>query len=305
MKFRRAYLEDKARLETEWRRIFAHDDGGHSDFYFAHAYQANQSYLLCDDHDELISACQAHTKTLMLNEKPLQVSLIVGVFTVEKYRNQGYMHQLLSQVLDILKHRDLITLIQAYNPDVYLKYGFEPIYHRNHFTLQPKQIPVISPKGVNSLVSASDLCALYERFTAHFTGYARRTEKDFQLLQQEVASQKGQILGVYDENRLEAYGVVLFEHNTVVLDEVVYTSAKSLVKLLNALSNLNQSIELRVSEKESLQKIFPQAQVQPEVYTFAKLNDPKLFNELFKSNVKSASEAFFLAEKPLWFRENQ
>lgn len=305
MKFRRATLEDKTRIEENWRRIFAADDGGHSDFYFTHAYQANQSYLLCDDNDELISTCQVHTKTLVLNDKPLQVSLIVGVFTCEPYRKQGYMKILLNKVLDILEHRDLFTLIQAYNPDLYRSYGFEPIYHRQVFLLNPKMIPVVSPKGVNSMVSAQDLHALYERFTAHFTGYVKRSVKDFSLLQHEVASQKGQILGVYEDNHLEAYGVVFFEPKQIIVDEVVYTNAKSLVKLLNALSNLNLPIELRVSEKETLQKLFPHAQIKQEVYTFAKLNDAKLFNELYKSNVKTVTEAFFIAEKPLWIRENQ
>ena len=92
-RLRRAKDEEKALIYRWWKGIFAEDDGGHSDYYFEHYYQSKQSYALVDDKDELISSCQVHTKTLMFNQKPLQVSLIVGVFTLPKYRKQGYMKE--------------------------------------------------------------------------------------------------------------------------------------------------------------------------------------------------------------------
>lgn len=305
MKFRKARLEDKDLIEKSWREIFAQDDGGHSDFYFQHAYQASQSYLWLSDEGELVSSCQVHTKTLMLNDKPLQVSMIVGLFTFPKYRKQGHMKAFLTQVLDILEHRDLITLIQAYDPNLYLPYGFEPIYHQKVFTLMPEQVPVMSPQGVSFQATAQELFDLYRHFTSHFTGYCRRELSEFTLLQHEIAAQGGRIISVKGESGIDAYATLLISQTEVIIEEMVYLNAHSVLKLLNAITSLNLPIQIHVSAKEDLLKIFPLAHVDTHEYTYARLNDATLFNELYKVNAKKASDAFLIAKKPLWIRENQ
>lgn len=305
MIIRKAKAADKDRVEKAWRSIFAHDDNGHSDFYFKFAYDPFQCFLLTSDNDELISACQVHEKSLVFANKVLKVSFIVGLLTLPQHRRQGYMKKLLTEVLEIQEHKHHFTLIQAYDPSLYLKYGFEPIYERVTYTLEAAQVPVISSTGISYQISADAMLSLYKTFTKHFDGYVRREIEDFKKLQHEVQSQNGKIIGFIQNGKLEAYACVLFENGKVIFDEVVYLNANALLKCLNAMTSLNKVIEVKVSPKENLKKILGNAQSQTDVYTFVKINDLKLFNELFKANVHNAQEAFLLSEKPLWIRENQ
>ncbi len=302
---RKAKLEDRERIEKAYRTIFSHDDGGHSDFYFKEAFELNNCFILVDEQDELYSACQIHTKTLLLANKPLRASMIVGLFTLEKYRHQGHMKELLTKVIDVLSHQELISLIQSYVPNIYQAYGFEAIYFRQHLTLSPKDIPVLSPTGTTTLIEASDLLKLYKTFSSRFDGYHRRDLSDFEKLKHEVASQNGKLMAYVSNEGLEGYACIFFEKDKVLVDELVYLNAQAIMKILNTVTSLNLPIELRLSNKEKLLKLFPKAKSETVQYTYARLNSAKHFNELYHANVRSIQEAFSLAEKPLWFRENQ
>ena len=304
-RLRRAKDEDKALVYRWWKGIFAEDDGGHTDYYFDQLYKLNQSYLLVDEQDELISSCQVHIKTLDFNGKPLQVSFIVGIFTLPKYRGQGYMKEMLNKVIDICEHRDLLTFIQGYNPDLYVPFGFEKIYRRNHYWLDILSLPTMSPMGVTYSCSALELRDLYRQYTKHFTGYAIRNTEDFNQLLLELNALGGKLIAYQDNGKLLAYAFVYAYSNHIEIEEMVYLNSKAMMSILASLKSLNLPIRLSVSEKEDLSRIFPYANCEQSEYTNVRVNDARLLNELFKLNIKS-SEAFFMAaEKPLWFRENQ
>lgn len=305
MKIRLAREDERPLITRYWKEIFAHDDGGHSDFYFALSYQSKQSYCLVDDKDQIVSSCQVHTKTLDFNGKPLQVSFIVGVFTLPQHRGQGYMRILLEEVLDILSHRDLLTFIQGYDPELYTSFGFEKIYYRSNYTILPRQLPILSPQGVTTNLSAQEMLDLYQSFTSHFTGYAKRSLLDFQLLLQENHAMGGRVLAYHKQGKLEAYAFIYPHRDYLELDEVIYLNAMSLMTLLSSLSSANLPLKLSVSSKEDLTKILPGIRVETFPYTNVRLNDVALFNELYKVRVVNVQEAFTFARKPLWFRENQ
>lgn len=305
MILRKARVEDKEMIEKAWKMIFSQDDHGHSNYYFKHEFSPHQCFILTNDEDELISSCQVHTKTIQLAQKFMDVSFIVGIFTMPKYRNHGYMKQMLNQVIDIEAHKHHFTFIQAYDPTLYLAYGFEPIYQRSVYSLEVNQVPVLSSSGLSYQLSFESMATLYKQFTSHFDGFVKRELDDFKRLQLEVSAQEGKIIGYFNQDRLEAYACVLFENNKVIFDELVYLNANALLKCLNAFTSLNQTMQLRVSPKENLRKLIPNAVIENEVNAFVRLNHPLLFNELFKVNISSAQEAFLLAQKPLWFRENQ
>jgi len=304
-RLRRAKDEDKALVYRWWKGIFADDDGGHTDYYFEHLYQTKQSYLLVDENNELISSCQVLTRILDFNSRPLQISFIVGVFTLPKYRGQGYMKELITKVLDILEYRDLLTIIQGYNPDLYVPFGFEKIYIRNHYWLDTLSLPTLSPMGVTYSCSAIELRDLYREFTRHFTGYVIRSTEDFNQILLELSALGGKLIAYQDNGKLLAYALVYAYSDHIEIEEMVYLNSKAMTSILASLKSTNLPIRLSVSEKEDLSRIFPYATLEKSEYTNVRLNDARLMNELFKLNIKTA-EAFFMAsEKPLWFRENQ
>lgn len=304
-RLRRAKEDDKALIYRWWKGIFAEDDGGHTDYYFDQLYQAKQSYLLVDANDDLISSCQVHTKTLDFNGKPIQISFIVGVFTLPKYREQGYMKELLTKVLEILEYRDLLTFIQGYNPDLYVPFGFEKIYMRNNYWLDTLSLPTLSPMGVTYSCSAGELSDLYRQFSKHFTGYVVRSTEDFNQLLLELNALGGKLVAYQDNGVLLAYAFVYAYSNHIEIEELVYLNSKAMMSILASLKSLNLPIRLSVSEKEDLSRIFPYATLEKNAYTNVRLNDARLVNELFKLNIKSAESLFMAAEKPIWFRENQ
>ena len=304
-RLRRAKDEEKALIYRWWKGIFAEDDGGHSDYYFEHYYQSKQSYVLVDEKDELISSCQVHTKSLMFNQKPLQVSLIVGVFTLPKYRKQGYMKELLDKVIDILAYRDTLTLIQAYVPHLYEPYGFKQIYVRNIFWLDVLSLPTVSPLGITYNVSALELRDLYRQFTQHFTGYCVRNEQDFNLLLGELTAMSGKLVAYQEDGKLLAYAFVYPHGDHLEIDEMVYLNSKALVAILGSLKSTNLPIRLAVSEKEDLRRLFPHADLERQAYTSVRANELRLLNDLYKLSVKDVEGLFMAAEKPLWIQENQ
>ena len=304
-RLRRAKEEDKALIYRWWKGIFAEDDGGHTDYYFDQLYKTHQSYLLVDDHDELISSCQVHTRTLEFNGKPIQVSFLVGIFTLPKYRGLGYMKEMLNKLIDILEHRDLLTFIQGYNPDLYIPFGFEKIYCRNHYWLDVLSLPTMSPMGVTYSCSPLELRDLYRQYTKHFTGYVIRSTEDFSQLLMELNALGGKLIAYQDNGKLLAYAFVYAYSNHIEIEEMVYLNSKAMMSILASLKSLNLPIRLSVSEKEDLSRIFPYATFEQSEYTNVRVNDVRLLNDLYKLNIKT-SEAFFMsAEKPLWFRENQ
>lgn len=305
MKLRQAKDEEKTLITRLWKEIFAHDDGGHSDYYFEHAYDRFQSFVLADDLDQLVSCAQVHTKVLDFNGKPLQTSFIVGVFTLPHLRGRGYMHELMEGLIDLLSHRDLLTLIQGYNPDLYVPFGFEKVYYRSVYTILPKQLPILSPKGVSTNLSHQEMFELYREFTRRFTGYVRRKPEDFVKLVQETHAMGGRLLAFHRQGKLEGYATVFAHRDSLEIDEVIYLNATALMTLLCSLSSSNLPLKLSLSPREDLTKILPDLHPETTPYTNVRLNDVTLFNELFKVRVKNVEEAFMLAQKPLWLRENQ
>lgn len=90
--------------------------------------------------------------------------MILGVATLPSYRKRGCMHELMNDVLDEVEHRELVTLIQAYNPSMYIQFGFEMVYYRRRYTVQRSQIPTCSNEGLTYKIKSEDLLEVYTAY---------------------------------------------------------------------------------------------------------------------------------------------
>ncbi len=305
MTIRLAKPEEHRQIYHWWKDIFAFDDGGHIDYYFATYVPKAILYVLVDEHDELLCALNVHLKTLVINEAKFQTSFIVGIFTPPKHRHQGYMHKLLSGVLDERSHTDLFTLIQAYEPGIYAPFGFVDLYARRQFILDAKHIPVLSSQGVTYEPDPIAMTALYHRFTSHFNAYAHRQVTDMSDLIGEVKAQQGRIISVGSGADLSAYAFI-FPHGThIEIDEIVYTDAKALLQILSTLLASSPKVLLKVSQAEDLTKLFPKAPMERVPYTALRINNLDLFNTHFKVSATNTTAALVAFKRPVWFRENQ
>ena len=67
MTLRLAKPDEQRLIHHWWKDIFAFDDGGHIDYYFATYVPKALLYVLADEQDELLCALNVHLKTLVIN----------------------------------------------------------------------------------------------------------------------------------------------------------------------------------------------------------------------------------------------
>ena len=113
-----------------------------------HAVQAGE-YAGAERVGEYRIDADADSASIMLAGHILETSMILGVATIPSYRKRGCMHELMNDVLDEVEHRELVTLIQAYNPSMYTQFGFEMVYYRRRYTVHRPPDSALQQRGLN------------------------------------------------------------------------------------------------------------------------------------------------------------
>lgn len=287
-----------------WKDLFSHDDHGSIDFFFEHYYDDCQTYILKENNQIISGVCVFH-HPIHLKNKIIEVSYLVGIFTVEKYQQQGYMKQLLSEVLDIESHQTLMTILMAYNPKVYQSFGFKPFVDHQLVKLNASMLVPVSTMNITYQISSQQLLLVYQRFMRYFDGYKVRTVEDFDNMKKDAQSQNGKLVAYVESDEVQGYMMYIVHDKQIEILEIVYFDVDTLMRLLYFASNLSQSILVHISTKENWERIFPKAQSEIKPFLYARINDVELFNDCFSTSVYSISEVLGLLRKPLYFNEYQ
>lgn len=304
MKLCKASATDKEILYKQWKEAFEHDDGGSIDHYFSAYYNPNQCYMLKDG-DTILSSLQVHRHVMVLQGKRLEIAFIVGVLTPPAFRKKGYMKKLMDEVLDILDHQCLITVLQAYIPEIYEPFGFQKIYRRKKFTIDKSMVPVLSTSGISYTVDPKDLQTFYKQFTTHFDGYFLRGDNYYEMRFAELKAEGAKVMILKEQGVVKGYCMFSIEPKHIDIDEILYVDAVSLLKMVSALLNGKDKVILHVSANEDLNRILPGSSATLEEYMSVRINDFDLFNKLFETRVTTASQAMTLGGKPLWVHGSQ
>ncbi|TFG81180.1 MAG: GNAT family N-acetyltransferase [Erysipelotrichales bacterium] len=304
MKLCKASATDKEVLYKQWKEAFEHDDGGSIDHYFSAYYNPKECYLLKEE-DTILSSLQIHRHTMVLQGKRLEIAYIVGVLTPPAFRKKGYMKRLMEEVLDILDHQCLITVLQAYIPEIYEPFGFQKIYRRKRFTVDKSMVPTLSTQGISYTMDSHDLLSLYKQFTSHFDGYFLREEGYFEKRIAELKAEGGKVMILKEQGVVKGYCIFTIEAKHIDIDEILYVDAVSLLKMVSTLLNGKDKVMLHVSANEDLSRILPDSPVNLEEYMSVRINDFDLFNKLFETRVTTSSQAMTLGGKPLWVHDSQ
>lgn len=304
MKLCKASATDKEILYKQWKEAFEHDDGGSIDHYFSAYYNPNECYILKDE-NTILSSLQVHRHVMVLQGKRIEVSFIVGVLTPPEFRKKGYMKMLMDEVLDMLDHQNLITVLQAYIPEIYEPFGFQKIYRRKKFIVDKTMVPVLSAQGISYTVDPGDLQAFYKQFTAHFDGYFLREDGYYQKRFAELKAEGGRVMILKEQGVVKGYCMFTVEQKHIDIDEILYIDAVSLLKMVSTLLNGKDKVILHVSAHEDLSRILPGAQASLEEYMSVRINDFDLFNKLFETRATTVSQAMTLGGKPLWVHDSQ
>ncbi len=295
----RADAKDKKQIYLYWKELFAHDDNGSIDFFFDHYWSENNGFVL-KKNNEIVSGCNVLKHDLMLNEQRLRISFISGVFTRTQDQGKGYMTELMTDVLDILSHQDLITMLLAYNPKIYEPLGFSTVMNKKVIHLTRSMIPQLSTMGVTYQVNSKDLLVAYQNFTKYFTGFFVRDETYFDIIKKDLEAQNGRLVGYVENNQLKGYMMYTVSQLHIDVQEIVYFNSDTLYRLLNFAGSLKERIDVSVSVAEDFSKLFPKALIEIKPWMMARLNNSNLFNKLFHVSVFNGQEAFMIAKKPLF-----
>ncbi|MFI3284823.1 MAG: GNAT family N-acetyltransferase, partial [Erysipelotrichaceae bacterium] len=190
---RYAKEEERNKIYEIWKDIFSFDDQGYTDYFFQHQFNPNDT-VIKEVEDKIVSIGSRTSHTYRLKNRLIKASMIYGIATLEQERGKGYMHEILTTMLDHLSHQELITFIQAYDPKKYEKYGFVMAYYKKEFTLTSSNVEKVSTNGCTKEIHPVDLLRAYGRFCSLFDGYQVRDEAYFENYINEVRAQNGDIV---------------------------------------------------------------------------------------------------------------
>ena len=297
-----ALTEEKNSIMNMWNKMFAFDDGGFTEHYFRYIYKPENCLVKVVD-GEIVSSLQRNPHVMMLNGKRISCHLIAGVATDMDYRKRGYMSELMNAVIDELSHKDLVTILQAYDPELYRKYGFEMVYYRNKYEFERNDFPKYSTEGVSKKVDYEQMVRVYKDFTKAFNGYLLRDVDYYKMLDLQVEQENGSIYTYYNGETLDGYMVCYYSSNGLEVDEIIYRNGGALAKLLSYACKQRPSVAVYVSEYENLKKLLPNAKVEKVNNMMVRINDVKLFEECFSINANDVNKAFKHGNKPLFIKE--
>lgn len=181
-KIRKAVDSDKKLLKSLYSQFFTEDSKAYTNYYFNNMYNKNNTYILENDKKELLCALQLRPKTLIFNNEKVKTNLIVAVTTPLKHQRKGYMAKLMEYVLSKLESKHEFTLIQAYNWDVYKKFGFKDSHFQDTYDIKSSDLNGFERVELCKGISSNHLKNIYKDFTGTLNGYQNRTKAYYDQL---------------------------------------------------------------------------------------------------------------------------
>ncbi len=299
----KATKENTAEIKNLWKICFPQEDEGYIDYYFKNLFVPENCFIYVED-GKVVSAMIKAPHAIMFNDKVLRTSMILGVATLPEYRKRGYMKRLMEIVLDACEHTELITLIQAYDQNLYTPYGFRNIYNRASYELTRTQVKRTTNFGCSYEPTAIDLLKVYSAFIRRFNGYYARDLEYFVKYKKEINAQGGKIVAYYNgKDQIRGYATMLPKGEVLEIEEFIYLDSTALMKLCNAALFEKDVVQVHVSQAEDLSLIFPDAKKEVYGSTMARLNDAKLFSKLVGRDITTVEQAFATSIKPLNLNE--
>lgn len=302
MRIVKASLDEKEQLHRYFKEAFPNKSGEAIDALFREHFNPDEIYLYKKE-DDVVSVARVGDRVLSLNGKKLRVAYIPHVFTRGIYQGKGYMSQFLSELLEVVGRKSLMTLLQAYEPSVYESLGFERVLEVAKYRINALDIKDFGVSGILLSPKSEDLWRVYQEYTKHFDGYFVRDIAYFDKLKQDYSKRSGDVVGLLVGEVLVGYCVYDVNGMQVEVKECVYDKAGTLMRLLSYVSKGKTAVTLWSSEAENLSKVFPKSKRSVQPYLSARLNDKELFERLYDIRIISAYSAFNAFDKPLFNRD--
>ncbi len=235
-----AEKQDKEAIYQIWKKLFADDDGGYTDYYFQSLYDRAITYVIKEQ--GLIKAVlQRQKHEIRFHQHNVPTSMILGVATLPEYQGQGLMRRLMEYALDDAKKEETVTMIQAYHPKLYTPFGFQTYYHTKTIPFSSVHTRITGGLGDPDFLAC---LKLYDHAMASFEGTIVRTKQSFVELHEELQAQGGQLIGYYEGDVMKAYAALELQADNLVTE--CFGDADACSKLLalaqRRFGNLKQQI---------------------------------------------------------------
>ncbi len=298
-----AKAENKAEIMELLKSAYPTRSRAYLSFYFKHLFDEGKCLYLPQD-NRIISSLQMQEHIVHFAGRKLECTYILGVATLPDYRRRGHMRYLMNTALDEISHNHLITFIEAFNPKLYEPFGFETVYDSKSYTINTQYFEKVNKKGVSHHVSATELSELYQKYSKHFDCAYARDVHYYELFLNRSVLDHGNIC-VYRDPNHELSGYAVYSENSVEvkINELVYLDSIALMKLLRYVSDGYPDVNVKVSQSEHLERLFPLTIPKKSGMTMARINNYELFNKLYNCHVKTAKEAFEILKRPIFLNE--
>lgn len=278
--------QDKEAIYQIWKELFADDDGGYTDYYFESLYAQAITYVIKED-GQIKAVLQRQKHEIRFHQHIVPTSMILGVATLPEYQGQGFMKKLMKYALDDANKEEMVTMIQAYHPDLYTPFGFRVYYHT-------KTIPFTSTnRRVTGRLGHPDFSAclnLYDRAMALYEGTIVRTEQSFLALFEELKAQGGQLIGYFEGDVMKAYAALECQGDNLVTE--CFGDCAACVNLLTLAEREYGSLKQQICDRDG------------DPYTMLLFHDWARFASLTAIEESSESAYFQNLDTLLYMHEN-
>ena len=267
-----------------------YDDKEYINFFFKYLYDPLETYVN-EKEGKIVSFMILIPLVLNIANERYKVSFITAVTTIKEERNKGYMKELMNEILDMTKHRELFTLIETSINGLYDSFNFEPLFYRKEYYLNVDEIEVVSKGIIKEEIDTLEYYKLYAKFASHFDIYIRKELKDCALYLQELALTGGKIIINKKQDNVTGFISFFEKDGLITIDECIYLDTDSLKTLLSALRFYGRKFILTFSENEKVERYLPYL----NKYAFKKdiylrINNHELLSELYKKDIKTLKD---------------
>lgn len=296
-----AKKEDKNKIQALYQRQGM--ERGYLNFYFAIAYNQATHYLIKDE-DNLKAVLSVFKHDLMLHQKKLRVSYLTNLFTAEANATKAafYREHLFNEVLKVLEFQDLLSVMPVKLLST-KDNGFKPAFNSNIYEFNRETFKIQAPLKLSEGGDSLALLGLYRLFTKRFNAYYYRDKAYYDRYILQLEFEKKKLYSLYEGDELKAYCTFKVYDQYLMIEECLYADIKSLVYLIANTLAFKEKVYLRVSEFERLERLFPEVVYHREEDLALRINDYRLFNELYNSQITDVSTALNLSAAPLYLKE--
>ena len=211
----------KTRLMYLWKQCFPQVTNLFTQFYFDEIYKNNETLVYLEE-DQPVAALQMIPYTVQTGAAIHSAGYLSGIMTHPKYRNKGYMAQLLYKSFDemVKKGYDYTFLIpqDQWLQELYAKYDFQSVTSLQSTPYGMQDVSgILYPVTYHLYTASCHLYPIYSRLLREKGQVVLKTERQFQQILLDFFDEKGVLFA-----NEQGMAFTLKESEKILLKEFFY-----------------------------------------------------------------------------------